>query len=256
MKKHQTFKIGVCLFTIAFQLSGAEIPASIQPPNPFSQPVTYLKYYPPHFYAGLQKAVELKLNAPLWIAGATLIPTAFLFDESIRHYAVEKGFYPDRISRIGDLCGKRWNYFVAAGLIGLNGLVRWQPMNKTVSQIELLATIALTTGAATSVIKIIAHRQRPNGSSYMSFPSGHSSGSFALATGLNEIYGRKVGIPAYLMAFFIASSRINDNKHYFSDVVAGAFLGTWIGRSFARQYHLEWQITTGEPPTLSITIPL
>jgi len=253
MKTSIFIKSGFVSLFLAVRLFSLEI--TLPPPNPLSQPIKYLQYYPPHYLSGLQRMIEWQSNAPLLIAGVIMLPTAFLFDKPINDFAVENGFYSDAISNVGDVYGRRWSYFVAAGVVGLNGYLRHQPWNKTFSQVELLATSSITTALATEALKDVTHRERPNGRSNKSFPSGHTSGAFALATGLDEIFGRKVGIAAYLMAAFVASSRINDNKHYFSDVVAGAVLGTWIGRSFARQHHIEWQITGGKSPTVSMTVP-
>ena len=45
-----------------------------------------------------------------------------------------------------------------------------------------------------------------------------------------------MGIAAYCLAVLVAASRINDNKHYLSDVLFGAGLGTAVGRGFALAY--------------------
>ncbi len=76
-------------------------------------------------------------------------------------------------------------------------------------------------------------RNRPTGRNYLSFPSGHASSSFATASSLAYAYGWKVGIPAYAAATFVAVSRVNENIHWLSDVVAGATLGIFWGRASA-----------------------
>ena len=80
-------------------------------------------------------------------------------------------------------------------------------------------------------------------------PSGHISNSFAVAAVANELYGQKVGTVAYLIAGLVAISRINDNDHYLSDVIAGAGLGTIIGRGFAKTYNENLYI-----PNMSINL--
>jgi membrane-associated phospholipid phosphatase len=243
------------LLSLTIGLSGEEIKL-ITPPNPLSQPAIYLQYYPAHYHAGVKNMFAWDFNKNLVKAGVILLPVAFLCDRSVKNFVVEHGLFPNNISNIGDVYGHRWGYIAAAAVVGIDGWISLQPWNKTFSQVELLATSALTTAVVTEVIKITTHRERPNGAGYKSLPSGHTSSSFSLAANLDEIYGHKVGIPAYLMAAFVASSRINDNKHYLSDTVAGALLGVWIGRSFARQYHFEWQISPVKSPALSWSIPL
>ncbi len=48
---------------------------------------------------------------------------------------------------------------------------------------------------------------------------------------LQRHYGWKVGIPAYAVAGYIASSRLSEARHYLSDVVFGAAVGTLVGRT-------------------------
>lgn len=76
-------------------------------------------------------------------------------------------------------------------------------------------------------------RNRPTGRNYLSFPSGHASSAFATASSLAYAYGWKAGIPAYAAAGFVAFSRVNENIHWLSDVVAGATLGIFWGRASA-----------------------
>ena len=74
-------------------------------------------------------------------------------------------------------------------------------------------------------------RERPDGSSRRSFPSGHSSGTFASAAVFQRRYGWKAGLPAFGVAAYVAASRLSENKHYLSDVVFGAAIGLTAGRT-------------------------
>jgi membrane-associated phospholipid phosphatase len=97
------------------------------------------------------------------------------------------------------------------------------------------ATQALVVNTVyTSVLKQVTSRSRPDGSNTLSFPSGHTSSAFAVATTVNAHYGWKAGIPSYLAASAIGLSRITTNKHHLSDVVAGATLGFVTGRTVVR----------------------
>ena len=68
-----------------------------------------------------------------------------------------------------------------------------------------------------------------------SLPSGHATLTFTAATILQQHLGYKAGIPTYLIASYVAMSRLHDNNHYASDVIAGAATGIIIGRSVT--YH-------------------
>ena len=82
-----------------------------------------------------------------------------------------------------------------------------------------------------STLKFVTQRERPNAANKHSFPSGHTYSAFATATSLTYAYGWKAGVLAFPVAAAIGLGRIADNYHWASDVVAGAFLGYWIGRA-------------------------
>ena len=86
----------------------------------------------------------------------------------------------------------------------------------------------------TTLLKEVVHRERPNGEDNLSFPSGHASNAFALAAVAERHYGWKAGVPAYTLASLVAVSRLQRNKHYLSDVMAGATLGYIVGRTVVR----------------------
>ena len=86
----------------------------------------------------------------------------------------------------------------------------------------------------TELLKVAVGRERPNGEDDKSFPSGHTSNAFALAAVAERHYGWKLGVPAYLVASVVGASRIQQDKHYLSDVVAGATLGYIVGRTIVR----------------------
>lgn len=93
-----------------------------------------------------------------------------------------------------------------------------------------LVRAQLLTQLLTQSIKLAAHRTRPDGTSW-SFPSGHTSTSFATATVIQRHYGWKAGLPAYALAGYVGASRVQDRRHYLSDVVFGAALGIAAGRT-------------------------
>ena len=84
--------------------------------------------------------------------------------------------------------------------------------------------------ALTAGIKLSVRRGRPDGTEY-SFPSGHTSVSFAAATVMQRHFGWKGGVPAYAAASYIAASRIQEKRHFLSDVAFGAVVGIVAGRT-------------------------
>ena len=70
------------------------------------------------------------------------------------------------------------------------------------------------------------------------FPSAPAATSFALAAVIDERYGWRGGVPAYITAGLIGWSEIDQNQRQVSDVVFGAALGYAIGKSIASmRYH-------------------
>lgn len=73
--------------------------------------------------------------------------------------------------------------------------------------------------------------QRPNGGEY-GFPSGHVSFIVSGAAFLQERYGWKYGVPAYLLAGYVASERVRDDKHRWRDVIAAGALSYGVAKLF------------------------
>jgi len=88
----------------------------------------------------------------------------------------------------------------------------------------------LISQGTTQLIKVSTSRTRPDGTA-RSFPSGHTASAFATATVLQAELGWKAGVPAYAVATWVAASRVQTERHFLSDVVAGAAIGMLAGRA-------------------------
>jgi membrane-associated phospholipid phosphatase len=108
---------------------------------------------------------------------------------------------------------------------------RFSPEGRFRSMTYDFTQALIVTEAYTGLLKYTVQRPRPDGSDNLSFPSGHASAAFSLATVAEQHYGWKVGVPAYLLASGIGLSRIESSKHNLSDVVAGATIGIIVGRT-------------------------
>ena len=95
---------------------------------------------------------------------------------------------------------------------------------------DLQAAGSLAAAEATSLtLKELVHERRPDGSDDKSFPSGHTALSFAAAMTLEKRYGARAGLPAFVVATFVGVSRVEADKHYAHDVLAGAAIGGVAG---------------------------
>ena len=113
--------------------------------------------------------------------------------------------------------------------------------SKGIIMVEALCVNALTTTA----LKLAVKRDRPfvtypyldkqaEAGSY-SFPSGHTSSAFALATSLSLAFPKwYVVAPSYMYACAAGYSRMHLGVHYPSDVLAGAIVGA--GSAFLSNY--------------------
>jgi len=111
----------------------------------------------------------------------------------------------------------------------------------------LAAEAFLAANAAGTVVKIAAGRARPYAhlgkgafrpfkarTAYTSFPSGHTTSAFAVASVFAARWESAwAGAAVYLVAAGTAFERVYDDKHWFSDVFIGAALGTAVGRHIA-----------------------
>ncbi len=96
---------------------------------------------------------------------------------------------------------------------------------------RLALSSALSVGLMATVVnglKYSTHQTRPDGTDTRSFPSGHTATAFTTATILSKEYGHLspwVSVGAYTVATTTGLMRIANNKHWLSDVMAGAGIG-------------------------------
>ena len=91
-----------------------------------------------------------------------------------------------------------------------------------------------------------------------SFPSGHSTQAWAVATVIaNEYHDRRaVQILAYGTAAAVSVARFTGQKHYLSDVVAGSALGYVIGKYVYNTHHrTSLDATDDDKPISSLWRP-
>jgi membrane-associated phospholipid phosphatase len=143
----------------------------------------------------------------------------------------------DPLAGFGDAWGGRWAAITILPIIFEMDAFRGTPHEERTQRLGFAASSLATVGLVTALMKVTVGRERPNGRGYQSFPSGHTSISFGVAEVVSTLYGNWWGMPFYGAALITGISRIHDNKHYLSDVMAGAGLGVGIVRGF----RLSWR---------------
>jgi membrane-associated phospholipid phosphatase len=172
-------------------------------------------------------------NSIYWVAGGGALALAVHpADKNINSHLenTSNGFWV-----AGHIIGATETILGAAGATYAIG--RWKHMQRLqhlgMDEIEA----AILAEGLTEGLKAVVRRPRPTPlpgqtqSSTYSFPSGHAMTTFAAATVLQQHLGYKAGIPTYIIASYVAMSRLHDNQHFASDVVFGSALGVVVGRS-------------------------
>jgi membrane-associated phospholipid phosphatase len=168
----------------------------------------------------------------LGVGGAAALLAHPVDDDVNRHLngsgTADKWFAP------GKYIGSTWAQ--AGTAIGLYGIGRYMlphtkdaPQTNKVSHLGFDMLRALIVSEAfTQGIKVAVRRDRPTGEC-CSFPSGHAATTFATAAVLERHLGYRAAWPTFVIATYVATSRLHDNRHFLSDVLFGAALGTASG---------------------------
>ncbi len=166
--------------------------------------------------------------APL-VLGAVATVLSRPFDDDLLNADREE----NRLGRLGaDLGDPAYVGPLAVALLAGGRLATGQRFRD--ASYDVFVATAVNLGY-TEALKVAVGRTRPDGQDRRSFPSGHTSNAFTWATVAERHYGRSVGLPMYLLASLVGASRISQNRHHLSDVLAGSAIGFIVGRSVTRQ---------------------
>ena len=121
-----------------------------------------------------------------------------------------------------------YTQFVSGAVVfALNGLGIKGKHNWKDAALIYGGSIAIST-AIVVPLKSITKVERPDASTLNSFPSGHTTIAFASAEFLRREYWNTspwIGVGGYAIATTTGLLRMYNNRHWFSDVVAGAGIG-------------------------------
>ncbi|MDP2089874.1 MAG: phosphatase PAP2 family protein [Flavobacteriaceae bacterium] len=141
-------------------------------------------------------------------------------NEDIHSHIINQNYHNSRVDNFTQ-------YAPALSVYGLNAL-GIKGKNNFKDRTIILATASLIVTTTTLGLKSMITVNRPDNSSDDSFPSGHVAKSFMGAEFLYQEY-REVspwyGITGYIVAAGTGALRIYNDKHWLTDVVAGAGIG-------------------------------
>ncbi|MCW3117183.1 MAG: Phosphoesterase [Chitinophagaceae bacterium] len=146
----------------------------------------------------------------------------------------------------------------AAAVYGLNAMgIKGKHNLRDRSMIYLISNIILN--ATVYSVKKLSPELRPDSAGYSSFPSGHTAEAFASAEFMWQEYkgvSPAYGIAGYLLAAATGYLRMYNNKHWFTDVVAGAGIGMvstklayWLYPKIQRRLFKDKPVNTLVLPT-------
>jgi membrane-associated phospholipid phosphatase len=187
-------------------------------------------------------AVEtgMKPSQKALLVGSLLIAANMLDDEVRSSTQSWRNPTSNSLARVGNTFGTGQLVFpalvgawVAGSALGSDG------MRRASGHAIVAATAA---GLTATALKWTVGRLRPNSGfdsdhfnhfefKDSSFPSGHASIAFGVASSLSrDIKGRWDDVALYGAASLTGLARMNDNKHWFSDVIGGAVIGIFAGK--------------------------
>jgi membrane-associated phospholipid phosphatase len=207
-----------------------------------------LRRLPANLGRGIMGVVQGEAILPAMIGGVAT-GGASVLDQDVRS-SIQDGHPPGQGWRaLGAAGGPVWSSAFVATLFTVGRISHDERF--AAASYDILGAAAINVVCFQS-IKLAVRRERPDGSNRQSFPSGHTSNAFALATVVERHYGWKTGVPAYLLAGLIGASRLQQDKHCLSDVVAGATLGYIVGRATVRVNDRPLPDGSGKGPALSV----
>ena len=182
-----------------------------------------------------------------------------LLDEPVQRYAQHNsGAGADNVAGVVRHFGQPEVYGgVTLGLAAVGLVSHNSPVTRAAGR---LGASLLLAGATSTGAKVLFGRPRPEQSldadgyspfsGQASMPSGHTTMAFALATSLaDDIHKPWATVGLYGMATAVGWSRINDNRHWLSDVAAGALVGITSSKLASGR----WRIFGLHPPSVLTT---
>ena len=227
------------------------------PLPPFTAPIEDL-FERKYWYLVLLDTKEVFMSPHHWDSRDWLtlgvisagIGTVMVFDEDINR-GIRHG-RSDTLTNIFDNVQPLGNEY-AIGLVGtfyLWGEV-FKDQRAKATALDSIAASGIASGLVVNSTKYLIGRARPTDghgaydfqpfSGHDSFLSGHTTEAFTLASVISEHYDSMwVKVVAYGLAGTVGYARLNNNRHWTSDVLAGAVVGTYVGKTvvhFNRDHH-------------------
>lgn len=212
------------------------------------------KYFTGYFYDTKNILTSpVDWNSTDWLKAGLVVGATvglYMVDEDIKEFSQKhQGKAGDALASVGNALGDPLFTLPPLSLLYLYGHYYDDQRARQTSLLAIESVVIA--GAFTMVLKNITQGSRPNTGDRAltfyghrkktldsSFPSGHTTEAFAIASVFAEEYKDTSYMApiAYSLATLTACARIYDNKHWASDVVFGGAVGYFVGKTIVR-YH-------------------
>ncbi|MFL6447892.1 MAG: phosphatase PAP2 family protein [Bryobacteraceae bacterium] len=203
-----------------------------------------------------------KSSAKWWVLAGVTTAALIAADHPVAQALPQTGTTVD-FGTVASRLGQWYTVFPVAGAFYASGVAMHNEKLLKTGALSLQALVGAE--VVTNVLKVAARRERPQegdggghfGVGGTSFPSGHSSQAWALATVVAAEYGDHKWVPyaSYGYAALISTSRMLAQKHFSSDVFVGGALGFFVGRYVVRTDNAHRShVNTGHSRLLSPTV--
>jgi len=168
--------------------------------------------------------------------GGALTLQATDVDQTVEDQLGGDDVFSDDVNTALGVVGNPLTHLGLAGVWYLLGQQRQDDRTYAVGR-KLISALIIN-DLSTLGLKLATSRSSPNGESF-SFPSGHTSSTFTVASVLHQAYGPWAGAPLYGLGVLVAVERLDDEEHYLSDVLMGVAMGLVVGHTVGAERRLE-----------------
>jgi len=225
-------------------LAGAVRPAQAQvlPPAPVPTDTTLHKYQtpagaPPRPWYQSKVFKAAIVPAVLIGYGISVVDDHGFYSSYDARRDIRRNF-PNFNNHLDDYM--QWAPYLELGAVLAFGV---ESRNDRVNMALVLAKSEAIMLGSVYLVKTLTKHERPDGSDYRSFPSGHTAQAFLAASIVHTELREKsqwYGIGAYTIATTVGAFRMLNNKHWEADVFAGAGFGILSAHAAYLTHRHRW----------------